>query len=147
RSGPGGALCSVRLACVADAGQVRGEVFFDELTLARAVEQMRRPAGDPAQDEVDLVTGDQVFGQLAGVTSDGVELRGRSGARTLSWGDVRGVYPRRQAPAAQTTEGEHVRVAFSPGVAGLTDELEGVLRRLDEQRLTLAHPALGEVTL
>src|SRR5262249_12869905 len=40
-----------------------------------------------------------------------------------------------------------VRVGFSPGVDGLTDELEGVLKGLDERRLALAHPVLGELSL
>jgi hypothetical protein len=145
--GPGGPLREVRLVCIAGKGPVRGAVAFDEFTLTRAVEVIDRPADTSAQDEVWLASGDQVFGRLTRLDRRGTELEGRFGKRTYAWAQARGAFPRRTALTAATTDGAHVRVWLRPAAGIEPDELEGVLRSLDERRLTLRHPALGDLVI
>jgi hypothetical protein len=146
-TGPGGPLREVRLACVAGKGAVRGAVAFDEFTLTRAVDVLRRPADTSAQDEAWLASGDQVFGRLTRLDRRGLELEGRAGKRAYSWAEARGAFPQRAAATPVTTEGGHVRVWLRPAAGNEQDELEGVLRTLDERRLSLRHPALGDLAI
>jgi hypothetical protein len=145
--GPGGPLREVRLSCVADKGTVRGAVAFDEFTLTRAVEVLPRPAGTSAQDEAWLTAGDQVLGRLTRLDRRGLELEGRFGKRAYSWAEARGAFPKRPAARPATTDGAHVRLWLRPAAGSEPDELEGVLRALDERRLTLRHPALGDLEI
>jgi hypothetical protein len=148
KHGPGGPLQRVRLVCAAaGGGGARGEVCFDDFGLARAVEERRRPPGDPEQDEVWLLSGDQVFGRLDRADRRAVEFQGRFGNRTFAWDEVRGVFLRRQSSPPRTADGEQIRVRLRPGTGTELDELEGALRGLDEQHLTLAHPILGELKI
>lgn len=143
KEGPGGPLRRVRLACVGT--QPRAEVFFDELSLARQVDEPVRVAADPARDEVRLPGGDQLFGDVLRADPGGVELRGRFGPRRLPWGEVLGVYLKPAAPPSATPRQEQVRVWLQTGLGGEEDQLEGVLRSLDARRLVLRHPVLGDV--
>jgi hypothetical protein len=143
--GPGGPLREVRLSCVADKGAVRGAVAFDEFTLTRAVEVLPRPGGTSAQDEAWLTAGDQLFGRLTRLDRRGLELEGRFDKRAYSWAEARGAFPKRPAARLATTDGAHVRLWLRPAAGSEPDELEGVLRALDERRLTLRHPALGDL--
>ena len=145
--GPGGPLREVRLACAADKGAVRGVVAFDEFTLTRAAEVLARPADTSAQDEAWLAAGDQVFGRLTRLDRRGLELEGRFGKRTYSWAEARGAFPNRAAARPATTDGAHVRLWLRPAAGSEPDELEGVLRALDERRLTLRHAALGDLDI
>jgi hypothetical protein len=147
RKGPGGPLREVRLACAATKGAVRGAVVFDEFTLMRAVEVLERPAEASSQDEIWLASGDQLFGRVKRLDRRGVELEGRFGRRDLTWAEARGVFPRPAALPPATTDGAQVRVWLRPAAGNEPDELEGVLRALDERRLTLRHPALGELVI
>lgn len=104
----------------------------------------RRVDFDPGQDGVLLANGDQVFGTSLLADRDGVALRMRAGPRKFGWREVRGVYLARQTPEPRTTDGEHVRLWFRSAGGG-TDEIEGVLRALDDRQATLTHPELGEV--
>jgi hypothetical protein len=117
------------------------------ISLVQAVEPLPRPPGDPTQDEVWLPDGDQLFGRLTRVEDRAVTLEGRFGKRELAWGELRGLFPRRQVEPPATTEGEHVRLRFAGGAAAETDTLEGVVRALDDSHLTLRHPLLGDVKL
>lgn len=137
--GPGGPLRQVRLACAGG----RGAVVFADVSVTRPLPEVRHPPGDPGQDEVWLVSGDQVFGQVPRADDQAVELRGPFGKRTLPWGEVRGVFLHRLAPPAPAGAGR-VRVRFWPGAGEEYDELVGTVRGLDERRLTLDHPLLGE---
>lgn len=146
--GPGGPLRQVRLVCRAAAdAKAKGAVVFDDFSLARAVDVVSRPAGDPTQDELWLRDGDQFFGKLAGADRRTIDWKVRSGTRAFPWGDVRGLYLRRTAPPPQTTDGEHVRVWLRSGAATEMDEVEGVVRSLDDRRLIVQHPVLGELTI
>lgn len=145
--GPGGPLREVRLACVAEKGAVRGAVAFDEFTLTRAVDVLARPAETSEQDEAWLASGDQLFGRLTRLDRRGLELEGRFGKRAYSWAEMRGAFPQRPAASATTTEGAHVRAWLRPAAGTEPDELEGVLRALDDRRLTLRHATLGDLDI
>jgi hypothetical protein len=142
--GPGGALRQVRLACTAGPGDRRGAVAFADVCLARPLPDVPHPPGDPRQDEVWLTSGDQVFGRVPRADEHHVELTGRLGTRTLSWGAVRGVFLRDGGPAPPSADGASVRVWLAHGAGEGHDELVGTVRALDERWLVLEHPLLGE---
>src|SRR5262249_33555357 len=66
--------------------------------------------------------------------------------RALAWGHVRGLHFARQPVEPRTTDGEHVRLTFR-SAAREADQIEGVLRSLDDRRATLSHPVLREVVV
>jgi hypothetical protein len=145
RQGPGGSLRQVRLACTAVGnGGSNGAAVFDDFTVARSLDELRHQDADPAQDEVWLLSGDQVLGQVPRADGRGIEVRGVFGSRTLSWSEVRGIFPRRQPVPVRKTEGELVRIWLRGESGAAADEWEGAVRQLDEHHLTLLHPVLGE---
>lgn len=149
RQGPGGALGAIRLACAAlpKAAALRGEVLFDDFSLEQAVSGMPDPCTDLSQDELRLLTGDQVFGSIVGADRRSIELRGRFGSRTYPWSEIRGLHLRQEAAHPQTTDGEHVRVWLRTGATPELDHLDGVLKALNDKQLTLHHAALGTLEI
>jgi hypothetical protein len=149
RHGPGGPLRKVRLACIAlpSGGAARGEVLFDDFGVARAVDRLLHRFEEPGRDELWLLHGDQLFGDIVQADRRAIHLRGSFGLRTFAWSEVRGIFLRRPTPAPQTTDGEHVRLWLHSGYGSDFDELEGTLQALDERRLKLHHPVLGELTI
>jgi len=147
--GPSTPPRQIRMSCDPEAGlpAVRGTVGFRELTVLAAVEELRRPPGDPEQDEVWLVSGDQLFGQVLQADRRGVVLQTGGGKRTLSWAKVRGCFFRHEPGRGKDTERAQVRLEFRSGLGAEVDRLEGVLTGLTAERLTLRHVLLGEVVL
>ncbi len=151
RQGPGGTLRQVALVCSADAKSdaVRGRVEFAEFSLSRAVDETRRPEGDPAQEEVWLADGDQLFGDALHIDRRIVEIRGAFGKRSLPWADVRGCWFRRDGRCRALTQpgspGPRVRLWIDSGLDPEPDVLDGVLKAIDDKQATLIHPALGEL--
>jgi hypothetical protein len=148
RPGAGGALRKVRLSCRAVHSGIgeSGEVFFDDFAVAQTVPDLPHPKGDPDQDEVWFVSGDQLFGTIADATVQGVHLQGAFGSRTLRWSDVRGIYFK-QSSAAKKLESKNVRIWLHPGIGFEPDVLEGTIRRLDKDHLVLHHDVLGELQI
>lgn len=145
KHGPGGPLLRWRLACrKADAQTPRGQVRFAAFALQRTVDEPRRPPGDASQDEIWLLSGDQLFGHVLRADRRAVVLRGRFGQRTLPWNCIRGIYLRRGPPLPRPA-GERVRLWVENGTPQ-ADELEGFLS-LDERRWRLRHALLGTVEL
>jgi hypothetical protein len=141
-------LRAVRLACVAKPGEeaMRGAVSFDDLAIARPLEELHHENSDPTQDECWLVGGDQLFGQVPRADGKEVEIHGRFGKRMLPWSSLRGFFPKSAAVEPTTSDGAHVRVWLDNGFPQ-ADELEGVLHALDGRKMVLHHPIIGEVTL
>jgi hypothetical protein len=147
--GPGGLLRRVRLACEAlpKAAAARGEVFFDDFFLARRLGKAPPQLHDLGQDQLCLVSGDQLFGSIIRSDRQTVELKGQFGLRSFPWTEVRGIRLRQEASPLQTTDGEHVRLALANGVTPQPDEIEGVVRAIDPRRVVLCHPSLGELAI
>ena len=163
-SGLGGTLGKVRLSCIgspltlpsppADGGEgrVRGErrgagVCFDDFSVARAVPDLPHAKGDSGQDELWLLGGDQLFGDVVRATGGMIQLRGAFGPRSFRWGEVRGIYFRQQAVPPRQAGASRVRVWLRPGSGLEPDVLNGTVRRLDAQRLVLDHELLGRVEI
>jgi hypothetical protein len=149
KHGPGGPLLRWRLVCRKADGQLaRGSLSFKDFALHRAVDEPRRPAGDPSQDEVWLLDGDQLFGHILRAEGRSVVLEGSFGRCTLPWSLVRGIYPRRQPGAAPLAASPgQVRLWIANGSNAEPDRLEGVVLSLDERRCRFRHALLGEVEL
>jgi hypothetical protein len=149
RLGAGFALTKVRLACGATQGQGLGEgvAFFDDFTLARAVEDLRHERADPSQDEVWLRCGDQLLGSVVRADRRAVELEARYGKHRLSWGEVRGFFLRQGYEPKPRPETNRVRVWFQACQGAEPDQLVGQVSGLSEQHLTLRHAQLGELVL
>jgi hypothetical protein len=147
--GVGGPLHKVRLACVPHVSEkvVRGKVFFEEFCLARTVPNLTRPEGDASQDEIWLLSGDQLFGKVSRVNSRIIDLRSAFGSRTFAWGEVRGLYLRQQSALVRKSEEGPVRVWLRSGGGLEPDQLEGTVHLLDQKRLVLKHALLGELEI
>src|SRR5262249_39338236 len=111
------------------------------------VKELKQPAAETGQDDVWQLPGDQVFGEVVKADRRTIELKGRFGKRTFSWGDVRAIRLRQEVRPPRTTDGEHVRVWLRPWVGAEADELTGVVLALDGKRLKMRHPVLGDVEL
>jgi hypothetical protein len=122
-------------------------VAWSAFVLEQAVGESRRPPGDERRDELWLADGDQVFGRVLGLDRQGVTLEARFGRRTFPWADLRGWFPRREAPRPRALKGEPVRLRLQAGAAEDGDLLDGVVTALDAKTLTLSHALLGELRL
>lgn len=101
---------------------------------------------EPQVDEIVLTAGDQLFGRVVRADRDRLQVQIRRTTRDLNWDRVRELRMTRTPIEPKTTEGEHVRI-WVRSAAGASDALLGVLRSLDAQQFTLAHPLLGEVSI
>lgn len=155
KQGPGGALTKLRLRCEAAgtaAAKPRGDVCFDDLSVARRVPSRMHPGSDGKQDELWLLDGDQLFGSIVKADRRSIDVHGRFGERRFPWSEVRAIYfrrphpPQEEAPHAER-EAYHVRVTFHSGCGEQLDELEGSVAAFDEQRLTLRHADLGKLDI
>lgn len=144
--GPSGPLRALRLKCVPINNGKADKVYFDDCGIARTLPALSQPDGDASQDEVWLLSGDQLFGAVPRAGRQVIELDGRPGKRTLPWSDVRGIYLRDAAAAPVSSTGEHVRLWLHSGNGSHLDRLDGVVKALDDKRLTLS-TAGGEVVI
>jgi hypothetical protein len=145
RHGPGGRLRQVAFRCTEEAGPARGRVEFAEFALTRAGDEPRRPPGDPAQEEIWLASGDQLFGDALRIDRRAVEIQGRFGKRSFPWSEVRGCWFTGDRPPPAPTAGARVRLWIDNGLEPEPDEIEGGLAALDDKQATLRHAALGEL--
>lgn len=145
----GGALRNVRLCCTQHASSPRGnaEALFDDFSLALAVPELPHPKGDPEQDEIWLLSGDQLFGHVLDGTAATIQLRGSFGSRVLRWSEVRAIYFRQAGTSVPKPAGKRVRVWLRPGIGLEPDVVEGTVRRLDAHHLGLRHAVLGDLEI
>lgn len=151
--GLGGPLSEIRIATeIHGASDTPAQLaaIVDDLRLVRFAEPSGRFEIEPAQDEVRLITGDQLFGSLGGSDADRTTLGIDGRDVSLSWSDVSGIYFRRRAISSEPIEGKWVRAEWrsAPGDDPLDlDRLEAAVVALDDVNLTLLAPYIGRVIL
>jgi hypothetical protein len=147
--GPGGMLRKVRLVC--EGGPAKdgrtGQVYFDDFALARPAGPLRHPTADPGQDELWLAAGDQVLGKVLRADRGGIDMEAGFGKRTWGWGDVRGIFFWQRPSPVRSVEGEQATLWLRTGAGPQADRLTGRVLSLDEEQVTLRHPALGDMAV
>jgi hypothetical protein len=152
-NGPPGPLAEIRLATeVGRKATPPATLFarFDDLQLARIATPSGRQESDPSQDEIRIVTGDQVFGTITKADARGVALEQDGKVVSLPWSEVSGVYFRRSAHAGEWIEGVLVRVDWRTTTSSGSQEhdtLEGTLNKVTDAELSIATPYAGTVIL
>ena len=151
--GPGGPLVEIRLASypIGKAMPPPGLAgHFDDLSLVRLTEPTGGLEIDATQDEVRLVSGDQVFGTIRAADADRVVLKVDREEASLPWGEVSGLHFRRVPSQGRPIEGLLVRLEWqsAPGDDPRDlDQVEGALTGLTDSSATLATPFAGVLTI
>jgi hypothetical protein len=142
-----GPLMTIRLACVEVEKNKSLPFVVENVLLAREIRDLADSPPPSDQDTVLLPSGDQLFGRITAANRSAIELESRGRRQKLSWGEVVGFCPRPDTFPPQTLEGEWVRLWIRMGTDGVWDELEGVVTKLDDNRMMLRHPHLGELSI
>ncbi len=151
--GVGGPLIEIRLASetVGAAQPPEGLIaVIDDLRVVRLVEPSGRFEVDPSQDEVRLVSGDQLFGKLGACDADSVRLTLDGREIRLGWNDVAGLYPRRSSGSSSPIAGVWVDVEWRTVAGGDPrdlDRVEAVLAGVEETSVILDIPHVGRVSI
>ena len=123
---------------------------FDDLNLVRLTEPTGGLEIDATQDEVRLVSGDQVFGTIRAADADRVVLKVDREEASLPWSEVSGLRFRRAPSQGRPIEGLLVRLEWqsAPGDDPRDlDQAEGALTGLSDLSATLATPFAGVLTI
>ncbi len=152
--GPCGPLETFRIATRATgadrAAGLAGTV--GEIRIVRFVEPPASLEVDPSQDEVRMVTGDQLFGTIRSADPQQVVINVDDKPAALDWSEVAGLHFRRDAGAAAAVEGTlvHLQWRNGPGEPGQSRDLdfaEGALVSFSGSSITLLTPLAGTLVI
>jgi len=151
--GFGGPLVEIRLATF-QAGKTEPPEglagYIDDLRLVRFESPAADVETDASQDEVRLTGGDQLFGKVRGAGPERVELTIDGRDVSLPWGEVCGLWFRREAAQGDAIEGLLVRVdwrASSGADPRDQNSVEGALTGLTATELTVATAYAGTLVI
>ncbi len=150
-----GPLIEVRLASVQNDKAVKTPEetlagHLDDLRLIKFSETVGGLEIDVSQDEVRLIGGDQIFGEIRGADSEHVKLSVDGSLAKLSWGEITGLFFRRVSTPGAPVEGI---LASAEWRASSSDDpldlnvMEGAVVGLSSETLRLATPYAGTLTI
>ena len=149
-NGPAGHLIEVRLASHADGTNGAPEglaAYLDDLRLARFAEPVGSLEIDPDQDELRLVGGDQLFGQLRAAGPERLTFMVDGREVELDWSEVASVHLRRAPEPSEPIGGLWVRADWQADGGGEADRIEGALTEVSGESIVLDSPSAGMVTI
>ena len=123
-----------------------------EIQIVRFAEPPASLEIDPTQDEVRLVTGDQLYGTIRKGDAEHVVIDVDDKPATLEWSEVAGLYFRRSAAVSAPVQGPLARVEWrvaqgDPNQPSELDHAEGAVTALSATSITLATPYAGTLTI
>ncbi len=150
-----GPLIEVRLASVQNGNALKTPEeslagHLDDLRLIKFSDTVGGLETDVSQDEVRLIGGDQIFGEIREADSEHVKLSVDGSIATLSWGEITGLFFRRASAPAAPVEGMLARAEWraSAGDDPLDlNVMEGAVVGLSSENLRLATPYAGTLTI
>ncbi|MBV8487094.1 MAG: hypothetical protein JO161_02330, partial [Planctomycetaceae bacterium] len=152
--GPSGPLETLRIATLATgadrAAGLAGTV--GEIRIVRFAEPPASLEVDPSQDEVRMVSGDQLFGTIWSADPQQVVINVDEKLTALDWSEVSGLYFRRAAGTAAAVEGNlvHIQWRDGPGEPDQSRDLdfaEGALASFSDSSVTLLTPYAGTLVI
>jgi hypothetical protein len=137
--------------------RLTGPARYDEFILSAARPREPPKSGDPlglseppwprpGTAVVQLVSGEVLFGTLKSVGRASVRLQVGQTEQAWPWSKIAAVVPMQSAGTLSQERGEWVAVGLQ-SAGRLRDRLTGSVAGLDQQRLKLAHPVLGELEI
>jgi hypothetical protein len=149
--GIGGPLIEVRIATETLGASQASDALaavIDDLRIVRLVEPTGRFEVDPSQDEVRLVSGDQLFGKLGSCDADNIRLMLDGREIRLTWAEVGAIYPNRATTASSPINGIWVDAEWRADGGHDPrdwDRIEAVLSGADDSNVFLEVPYLGRI--
>jgi hypothetical protein len=141
-------LTGLRLVCEPrsnEPGPADLTARFDDLKLTRFVQPFRSFEVDPTQDEVRLVSGDQLFGKVIGADASAVVIEMLDQPVRCEWPEVMALNFRRRPEPARPVAGQQVRLEWGVGPTRDYDAAEGVLSAANEREFVLKTPNAGDL--
>ena len=153
--GPPGPLEAVGLE-TRSAAPIKGHAVLagivGEIHLVRFAEPPASLEIDPSQDEVRLVVGDQLYGNITHADAERVTIAVDSRPVTLEWSEIAGLHFRRVAVAGGPIEGWISRVEWLAGPGEPNQPLdpdyaEGAVTAISASAITLQTPYAGTLSI
>lgn len=157
--GPGanGSLVEIRLASSPEADTTAEQlaVHLDDLSLVRFTTTPASHEVEPSLDELQLTSGDQLFGVIDSADAQAVRFGLDAMRSSWPWSEVVGLRLRRTGPLPALVTGQLALVEWR--AAGLArgqaanaeslDRVEGTLQRADAERIEVEVPRVGRLTI
>jgi hypothetical protein len=152
---PSGPLSSIRIATSATGSSVAPPGlagYLGEIQIVRFAEPPTSLEIDPTQDEVRLVVGDQLYGQIRRADHEQIVIDTADRLVALDWSEVGGIHFRRIPAAAAAVEGTLARLEWrtipgEPDESRDLDHAEGAVTAVSDFAITLATPYAGMLTI
>ncbi|MES2790454.1 MAG: hypothetical protein V4719_12660 [Planctomycetota bacterium] len=140
-------LSALKLA----ATQPAGSIWIDDFALTRSVAESPLGILDRAQDQVDLTSGDQLFGQFVALSPAAILLKANSRQAELKWPEIWGLQVAARPFVTRAVTGRIVSLEMQPwnhtSNKPSPDRLTGALTAMDTASCTLEHPLCGQMII
>lgn len=129
------------------ATEALSDVWIDDFAVTQAIAELRPDVHDRAQDQVDLATGDQLFGKIIELRSQSLVLLANSQHTELQWPDLSGLHFADTPVESRLVTGRIVHIQLQPwsntSRESVSDSLSGAMMAIGSQFCTLDHPQCG----
>ncbi len=126
-------------------------VWIDDFAITQAVPDSPIESVDRKRDQVDLATGDQLFGQLVALRSSFMELQANARNTAVPWPDLSCLHLGVRPIETRAVTGRMLQVELQPwsntSSELVPDSLSGALVAIGPQSCTLEHPLCGRLTI
>ena len=126
--------------------------YLGEFQVVRFAEPPTSLEIDPSQDEVRLVVGDQLYGQVRKADHEHVAIETADKLVALDWSEVAGIFFRRIPAVAAPVAGTLARLEWrtmpgEPSKGRELDHAEGAITAISDSAITLVTPYAGTLTV
>lgn len=128
-----------------------GAVWIDDFALDEPVTESPGALVQIDSDQLDLVSGDQLFGNLRGLDGQHVQFAAGAVDSQIHWGEIRHLHLAARPAPARSVSGYMVRIHLQPWSHAPTlrdaDSIRGALLSVDQKSCQLEHPIGGRFSI
>lgn len=128
-----------------------GAIWIDDFALVESVPDSHVALMQSDSDQLDLVSGDQLFGKLRGLDARQVQFTAGSVDSQVSWNEIRELQLATRPLAPQPVAGYMVRIDLQPWTHSPAlkeaDFLRGALLSVNQESCIVDHPICGRLTI